>query len=65
LHKCFVDILMCVNAAAAKLISWRCGNKLIKALSHLTDKSKNTQLSKWQNIQVKHCMKKARKAWKC
>jgi len=30
LHKCFLDILRCVSAAAAKFNSWRCENKLIK-----------------------------------
>jgi len=35
-------------ATAAKLCSWRCGNKLIKASWHLKDKSKNKKLSKAQ-----------------
>jgi len=43
-----LDILRCVSAAAAKLSSWRCGNKLLKASSHLKDKSKNRKLSKSQ-----------------
>jgi len=31
LHKCSLDILRCVSVVAAKLSSWRCGNKLTKA----------------------------------
>jgi len=49
LHKCSLDILRHVNAAAAKLSSWRCGNKLIKASWHLKDTSKKKKLSKTQN----------------
>jgi len=48
LHKCSLDILRCVSAAAAKLSSWRCENKLLKASWHLKDKSKNKKLSKLQ-----------------
>jgi len=45
-----LDILRCVSAATAKLSSWRCGNKLIKASWHLQDKSNNKKLSKAQKF---------------
>jgi len=45
-----LDILRCVSAAADKLSSSRCGNKLIKASCHLKDKSKNKKLSKAQKF---------------
>jgi len=45
-----LDILRCVSAAAAKLSSWRCRNKLIKASWHFKDKSKNKKLSKAQKF---------------
>jgi len=48
LHKCFFDILRYVIVVAAKLSSWRCGNKLIKASWHLKDQSKNRKLSNSQ-----------------
>jgi len=48
MHKYSLDILRCVSAVVAKLSSWRCGNKLIKASWHLKDKSKNKKLSKAQ-----------------
>ena len=48
MHRCSLDILRSVSAAAAKLSSWRCGNILIKASWHLKDKSKNKKLSKAQ-----------------
>jgi len=41
-------ILRCVSAVVAKLSSWRCGNKLLKASRHLKDKSKNKKLAKSQ-----------------
>jgi len=50
LHKCSLDILRCVSAVAAKLSSWRCGNKFLKASWHLKDKSKNKKLSKSQKF---------------
>ena len=43
-----MDILRCVSAVVAKLSSWKCGNKLLKASWHLKDKSKNKKLSKSQ-----------------
>ena len=48
MHKCSLAILMCVSATVVKLSLWSCGNKLIKALWHLKDKSKNKKLSKSQ-----------------
>jgi len=47
-----LDILRYVNAAAAKLSSWRCENKLLKASCHLKDKSKNKKLSKAQKSKL-------------
>ena len=48
MHKCSFDILRCVSVVAAKLSSWRCENKLLKASWHLKDKSKNKKLSNSQ-----------------
>jgi len=41
LHKSSLDILRCVTPTTAKLSLGRCGNKLIKTLWHLKDKSNN------------------------
>jgi len=57
LHKCSLDIFRFVSVVAAKLSSWRCGNKLIKVLWHLKDKANN---SKFQN----HKNAKPNTAWR-
>jgi len=50
LHKCSLAILRCVSAVAAKLSSWKCENKLIKASWHLKDKSKNRNYQNYKKF---------------
>jgi len=45
----FLDILMCVSAALAKLSSWRCENNLIKASWYLRDKSEKRNYQNHKN----------------
>jgi len=59
-----LDILSYVNASVAKLSSWMCGDKLIKASWHLKDKLDNKKLSKSQKYKPNIAWNKARKTWK-